>query len=228
MGILSRIKDILDSNVNAILNECEDPAKMADQMLLNAKRDLAEVRRETQSVIADRKEAERKLHELEADLREAEASAKNALKIGDEVSARQILERKAALSSNLAAYRSNYERAVEAETQMRLGHDKLVTDIEQMEIRRDSVRSINSQAKAQERINRAVSKAGKRAGSMEVFDRMEEKAARMLDEAQAGAELSLGSSTDELIKRYGTGGAGSADVEDELARLKAEIGGEDA
>ena len=34
MGILQRFSDIMRSNVNAVLDKCEDPAKMVDQTLL--------------------------------------------------------------------------------------------------------------------------------------------------------------------------------------------------
>ena len=58
------------------------------------------------------------------------------------------------------------------------------------------------------------------------FDRMEAKADRMLDEANAMAELNTPSSEDlsveDLKKKY-DGGA-SADVDDELAALKKKMG----
>ena len=53
MGILSRFGDIMSSNVNAILDKMEDPAKMIDQMLLNMNKDLAQVKVETAGVMAE-------------------------------------------------------------------------------------------------------------------------------------------------------------------------------
>ena len=53
MGVLSRFKDIMASNVNALLDKFEDPAKMVDQMLIDLREDLAEVKKETDSVMAD-------------------------------------------------------------------------------------------------------------------------------------------------------------------------------
>lgn len=38
MGILNRFKDIMASNINALLDKCEDPEKMIDQYLRNAEK----------------------------------------------------------------------------------------------------------------------------------------------------------------------------------------------
>ncbi len=46
MGILSRFGDIISSNVNALLDKAEDPAKMVDEYLRKANKDLAEVKTE--------------------------------------------------------------------------------------------------------------------------------------------------------------------------------------
>lgn len=40
------------SNVNALLDKAEDPAKMVDQLLLDMRKQLADVRAETAGVVA--------------------------------------------------------------------------------------------------------------------------------------------------------------------------------
>ena len=39
-GILNRFKDIMSSNINALLDKVEDPNKMIDQYLRNLESDL--------------------------------------------------------------------------------------------------------------------------------------------------------------------------------------------
>ena len=51
MGILTRFTDIMKSNINALLDKCEDPAKMIDQTLRDLREDLAEVKKETANIV---------------------------------------------------------------------------------------------------------------------------------------------------------------------------------
>ena len=44
MGILTRFKDIMASNINALLDKCEDPEKMIDQYMRNMESDLGKVK----------------------------------------------------------------------------------------------------------------------------------------------------------------------------------------
>ena len=57
MGVLSRFKDIMAANFNALLDKAEDPQKMIDQYLRNLNDDLAKVKAETASVMAEEKSA---------------------------------------------------------------------------------------------------------------------------------------------------------------------------
>jgi phage shock protein A len=61
-------------------------------------------------------------------------------------------------------------------------------------------------------------------GSISAFERMEAKADAMLDKANAMSELNQvgGDSIDDLASKYDA--APSADVQDELAALKAKMG----
>ncbi len=47
MGILTRFKDIMSSNINTLLDKAEDPEKMIDQCLRNLNNDLGKVKSET-------------------------------------------------------------------------------------------------------------------------------------------------------------------------------------
>ena len=52
-NILDRFSTIIKSNINALLDKAEDPAKMIDQYLLDLRENLAEVKRETAGVMAE-------------------------------------------------------------------------------------------------------------------------------------------------------------------------------
>lgn len=80
-------------------------------------------------------------------------------------------------------------------------------------------------AKTQDRVNQMGVGSEKAAGAMSAFERMERKADQMLDQANAMAELNT-APVDEaaaLEAKYASA-AGDAAVDDELAKLKAELG----
>ena len=68
MSILSRFKDIMSANINALLDKCEDPAKMIDQYLRQLKEDLAEVKQETAAVMAEEKRTKRLVDDNAAEI----------------------------------------------------------------------------------------------------------------------------------------------------------------
>lgn len=224
MGILSRFGDIISSNINALLDKAEDPEKMIDQYLRNASEDLAEVKQETAAVMAEEKRCKRLLDETNADVAKYEDLAKKALKAGNEDDARVFIARKQELAANLSTAQKNYEVAHANAEKMRQMHDKLVSDINSLKARRNNIKATMAVARTQERVNDARDAFDGANGSIAGFERMEQKAQQMLDEATAAAELSAppADSAAELEEKYTNG---SASVEDELARLKAEMEG---
>ena len=66
MGIFSRLGDIINSNVTAILDRAEDPEKIVRLMIQEMQETLVEVRANAAKLIADRKEANRTQARIEA------------------------------------------------------------------------------------------------------------------------------------------------------------------
>ena len=87
MGILQRFKDIMASNINALLDKAEDPEKMIDQTLRNLTKDLAEVKKETAAVMADEQRCKRELDEVNSEITKMQAYAEKALLAGNEADA---------------------------------------------------------------------------------------------------------------------------------------------
>ena len=94
MGILSRFKDIMASNINALLDKCEDPEKMIDQYLRNAEKDLGNVKAETASVMAEETRAKRVLDECSEEIEKMQKYAVKAVEAGNDNDARQFLTKK--------------------------------------------------------------------------------------------------------------------------------------
>lgn len=222
MGILARFNDIMKANVNALLDKCEDPAKMIDQTLRNLEDDLAKVKKETAAVMVTEKEARRKYESHMNEISRASKAAENALIAGNEDDARRLIEHKQELESQTAAIKKNYEVANASAVKIRQMHDKLVADIDALKARRNTIKATVATAKATKHISEIKSNVDT-SKTMAAFDRCEEKANRMLDEANALNELNEGTeSSDELVSKYVK--VSDADVDAELERLKEKLG----
>ena len=225
MGILQRFKDIMASNINALLDKAEDPEKMIDQTLRNLTKDLAEVKKETAAVMADEQRCKRELDEVNSEITKMQAHAEKALLAGNEADAMKFLEQKNQLTAKQASLQQTYDVAAANAMKMRQMHDKLVTDINQLDSRRDAIKAKMKVAKTQDRLNKMTNNLSDSASSMAAFDRMEAKANAMLDQANAMTELNQTtqeSGIDSLAAKYDA--APNAAVQDELAAMKAKLG----
>lgn len=226
MGILARFKDIMASNINALLDKMEDPEKMIDQYMRNLESDLGKVKAETAAVMADEKRAKRELDECQAEVDKLQSYAEKAVKAGNDDDARQFLAKKQTLSTQLTSLQQTYLIAKDNASKMRQMHDKLVNDINELNARRDAIKAKIKVAKAQQTVNKIGANMSNSQESLSAFSKIEAKANKMLDEANAMAELnastSFEDSVEELEKKYSAGN--SPQVDDELAALKAKMG----
>ncbi len=226
MGIMERFKDIMSANINALLDKAEDPEKMIDQYLRNMESDLGKVKAETASVIAEESRAKRALDECNANIAKMQTYAEKAINAGNDNDARQFLAQKKVYTDQLASLQNTYQIASENAAKMRNMHDKLVNDISELNARRDSIKAKMAAAKTQQRINKIGSSALGVANDMSAFERMEAKADKMLDEANAMSELNKTAgeaSIDDLASKYDNPQTDSS-IDDELAALKAQMG----
>ena len=226
MGIITRFKDIMAANFNALLDRCEDPEKMIDQYLRNLEQDFAKVKAETASIMAEEKSAKRKLDDCESEIAKMTEYAKKAVTAGNDNEARQFLEKKAELTQKQEVLAKNYEMACDNSAKMRQMHDKLEDDISDLKSRRDMLKAKVKVAETQKRMSGIGSGLESAGSNLAAFDKMEEKVNKMLDEADAMNELNRQPAKDsaaELARKYDAENKKAA-VDDELAALKAEMG----
>jgi len=126
MGIFSRFSDIVNSNINAILEKAEDPEKIVRLMIQEMEDTLVQVRSAAARAIADRKETNRKLARMEAEVADWQQKAELALDRDREDLARAALAEKAAAEKSAQALREQMAHLTE-------GLDKLNDDIASLE-----------------------------------------------------------------------------------------------
>ena len=205
MGILERFTDIIKANINDLLDRAEDPAKMIDQYLRDLTENLAEVKKETVGVMAQESRARRMVEDNRVETEKYDGLARKALQAGNEGDARVFLAKKQRLTEKAASLQATYDAAHENAQKMRQMHDKLVEDIGTLNARREMIKAKVAVAKTQQKVNEFSSSADKAASAMAELN------GQPKDEAA------------ELEKKYAQAGASSA-VDEELARLKAEMG----
>ena len=224
MAILERFGDIIRANINDMLDKMEDPAIMIDQYLIDLLEDLAEVKRSTAEVMGEETRTKRLVDNNKTEVEKYADLAKKALVAGNEGDARVFLAKKQELENRDSELMDVYAAAHENAMKMRQMHDKLAADIQTLQARRTMIKSKVSIAKTQEIINQASSSTNQTEDAMDAFTRMEEKADRMLDEANAMAELNIEpiDPAEALEEKYGE--AGNTSVDEELVKLKQELG----
>jgi Phage shock protein A (IM30), suppresses sigma54-dependent transcription len=223
-GILKRFGDIMSANINSLLDKAEDPGKMIDQYLRNLESDLGKVKAETASVMAEATKTKRQLDECSSDIAKMQSYAEKAVIAGNDQDARQFLEKKNQLLEQQANIQTTYDLANDNAAKMKEMHDKLATDISSLNARKDTIKSKLAVAKTQETLNKVGNSVAGAKSNLSAFDKMEAKADKMLDEANAMRELNESGKDKDINALTDKYSDINHSVEDDLAALKAKLG----
>ena len=217
MTIFSRITDIINANISALLERAEDPEKMIRLMIQEMEDTLVEVRSQSVRAIADRREIERKIERLEANGRIWEDKAAFALGKGREDLARSALLVRRKLEDEAALLREELALIEESLANHNEDLTRLQAKIDEAKARKSSIELRMTTAKGRVRVRRAlhddrVDDALNRYGSLE----------RRIDELEAGAEVYDMGKAKTLEQEFAELEA-ETDIAEDLARLKARV-----
>jgi phage shock protein A len=134
MGIFSRISDIINSNINALLDSAEDPEKMVRLVIQEMEETLVEVRTNSARLLADKKELTRRFERLVKQSSDWQSKAELALGKGREDLAKLALIEKSEVNDIIEAIES--DRAKLEETL-----NKLTEDIELLQLKLNEAKS---------------------------------------------------------------------------------------
>jgi phage shock protein A len=135
MEILKRFRDIMTSNIHAMLDKAEDPEKMIDQYLRDLNSDLGKVKSETAAIMAAEKRERRELDELKKEMDDMQRYAVKALEANNEDDARKFLQRKAELSERVTDKETAVELAATNTQQMRHAQKPQVRKLQEVRVK---------------------------------------------------------------------------------------------
>lgn len=206
MSIFSRLADIINSNLTALLDKAEDPQKMVRLIIQEMEDELVKERSNLARFLASQKEIGRQVARHQERVDEWQAKAELALTKGREDLARAaLIEKKKQTELSETLYRE--QQAVDS------GIEKLGEEIRQLEAKLEDARArqkamaIRTEA-ASSRLNVQSQVArGESQAVVSKFERME----RRIDEMEARADL--GQSDKALAQQFA-----ELEVDDQISR----------
>ncbi len=215
MGIFTRFRDIVSSNMNSMLERAEDPEKMIKLMIHEMEDTLIELKSSCAGVIAGRKKIERKAEEI-TDKRNLWADrAELAVNKGRDDLAREALTEKRRYSQVAESLDNEInehsglieqykEDIVELENKLNNAKEKKRTLIQRH-------KRANGKKRAQEEIRRSNS-----SDTMVRFDKLESR----IEQMEAEADL-VNIKRKPTLEEHFEDLATDEEIENELAKMKA-------
>jgi phage shock protein A len=183
MGVFSRLTDIVNSNINAMLDKAEDPEKIVRLIIQEMEDTLVEVRARAARAIADKKEIDRRKVEFELRSKEWESKAELAIAKGRDDLAKGAIAAKRKALEMVDLFAKEHEAIDKSLVKANDDLEKLQAKLKEAKAKQRSLEIRRSAADASLRINRAVYD-GRIDEAMARYERYE----RRIDELEAEAE----------------------------------------
>jgi len=224
MGIFSRMTDIINSNINSMLDQAEDPEKMIRLIIQEMEDTLVEVRSSSARVLADRKSAARRLEQVQDEATSWEDKARLAISKGREDLARAALQEKQAIEEEVALVAAELEATDEHIVQLNEEVAQLQQKLIDAKAKQKALlmrgKTVESRIKVKRQMHRE--KLDDAFSRFEHFERRMDNLEGQLESMEVGREVpaDLAAEIDALHE--------DERISSELERLKSEIGGKDS
>ncbi len=230
-GLWSRFMLIFKSKASRALDRAENPTETLDYSYEQMIQQLQNVKRGVADVVTAKKRLELQTQSIEQNVVKLETQARQAVAANREDLARQALERKAAAQQQLQGLDTQVKQLETQQEQLVASQQQLEARIESFRSEKEVIKAQYSAAQAQVKIGEAATGIGR---GMEdtgmaiqrARDKTEELQARAsaIEELTAsGALEDLGDNRTQLDRELAQISA-TGQVDDELAKLKAEVG----
>lgn len=215
MGILDRLSRLVRANINDMLDRAEDPELMLDQILRDMESNIQLARGQVASMIAQEKELQGDLDEVQDLSGQWEEKARRAVQAGKDDLAREALRRKHDNDESANLYQQQLSTQSQTLERMKSQLSALESKYQSTLSHRDALIARQRRAKATQRVAETVSSFSPMDPSAEL-DRIERKIRS--NEARAEATIEM---QDESLESQFAELDYDTDVEAELEALKA-------
>ena len=202
MGIFSRIKTVVSSNINDLIGKAENPEKMLNQLIVDMNGQLIESKKAVAMAIADEKKLEREKENQYAQAQDWERKAMLAVNAGKDDLAKEALLRKTEHDRNAAEYQKQWESQKASVDQLKESLRELQSKIEEAQRKKNLLIARAKRAEAQQKIQNTISSVSGNRSAFDAFDRMAAKVDQMEAQADAAKELEDLNKDVSLEKRF--------------------------
>jgi len=222
MGLFSRFKRALKSNINDMISRAENPEKMLNQLIVEMNEQLIESKKTVAAAIADEKKLERQIIQNREQAAEWERKAMLAVRAGKDDLAKEALLRKQEYDTTARQYQGQWEAQRSSVEQLKVTLRQLQQKIEEAQRKKNLLVARAKRAEAQKRMQSTMSGMAD-TSAFEVFDRMAEKVERLEAEVDAMRELAAPEGQESLEQQCKALEAGESSADKLLEDLKTKM-----
>eukprot|EP01002_Notosolenus_urceolatus_P003455 NODE_1907_length_1257_cov_5.709437_g1578_i0.p2 GENE.NODE_1907_length_1257_cov_5.709437_g1578_i0~~NODE_1907_length_1257_cov_5.709437_g1578_i0.p2 ORF type:complete len:238 (-),score=82.82 NODE_1907_length_1257_cov_5.709437_g1578_i0:50-763(-) len=219
MGIFSRLTDIINSNINAILDKAEDPEKIIRMVIQEMEDTLVEVRSSAAKTIADQKDLERRIGKVKKAQAEWEKKAELAISKGRDDLAKGALVEKAKVADMEAHLTEELKHLQDALGRIEEDVIKLDAKLREARAKKASIQARHKSVSNQVRVRKNLYD-GRIQDAFDRFDKVDARLDRIEGEAEAMV-MGRGENLEDQFREL----EADDDIEQELAALKAKASG---
>src|SRR6476659_6631725 len=231
-GLMSRTALIIKSKYSALLNRSENPTQTLDYSYEQMLEQLQNVKRGTADVVTAKKRIELQQQKLEQNVVKLETQARQAVSANREDLARQALEKKAIAQGQLQDMDGQVTQLEQQQQQLIESQQALQSKIESFRSQKEILKAQYSAAEAQVKVGEAATGIGKNMQDTGLaIERAKDKTEQMQARASAIDELTSSGALEDFtagdqtqLARELAQISSASQVDDELAKLKAEVG----
>jgi phage shock protein A len=202
MGIFSRLKSLISSNVNDVISKAEKPEKMLNQLVIEMGEQLIESKKAVAMAIADEKKLEREMQNQQALAQDWERKAMLAVQAGRDDLAKEALIRKQEYDNGFLEYKKQWEAQKAAVDKLKEALRGLQNKIDEAQRKKNLLVARAKRAEAQQKIQNTLSTVAGNRTAFDAFDRMAAKVDQLEAQADATAELDAFTSSSTLDKQF--------------------------